>query len=104
MSSPPTLFMGYGSLDLIRLGGRCLGGKYHAFTCVHIVAGARLLLLLLSAYRPCSCTHPYRTRPAIRKLSSDDLYTQWCIAKNGGGYTQRGMAKGLKVHCLFLIT
>jgi len=50
MSSPPTLFMGYGTLDLIRLGGRCLGGKYHAFTCVHIVAGARLLLLLLSAY------------------------------------------------------
>jgi len=29
---------------------------------------------------------------------------QWCIAKNGGGYTQRGMAKGLKVPCLFMIT
>ena len=29
---------------------------------------------------------------------------QWCIAKNGGGYTQRGVAKGLKVHCLFVIT
>jgi len=29
---------------------------------------------------------------------------QWCIAKNGGGYTQKGMAKGLKVHCLFMIT
>ena len=29
---------------------------------------------------------------------------QWCIAKNGGGYTQRGVAKGLKVHCLFMIT
>ena len=29
---------------------------------------------------------------------------QWCIAKNGGGYTQRGMAKGLKVPCLFTIT
>ena len=28
---------------------------------------------------------------------------QWCIAKNGGGYTQRGMAKGLKVPCLFMI-
>jgi len=26
------------------------------------------------------------------------------IAKNGGGYTQRGMAKGLKVPCLFMIT
>ena len=31
-------------------------------------------------------------------------YIQWCIAKNGGGYTQRGVAKGLKVPCLFMIT
>jgi len=30
--------------------------------------------------------------------------THWCIAKNGGGYTQRGVAKGLKVPCLFMIT
>ena len=30
--------------------------------------------------------------------------TQCCIAKNGGGYTQRGVAKGLKVPCLFMIT
>jgi len=30
--------------------------------------------------------------------------TQWCIAKNGGGYTQTGVAKGLKVPCLFMIT
>jgi len=29
---------------------------------------------------------------------------QWCIAKNGGGYTQRGVAKGLKVPCLFMIS
>jgi len=29
---------------------------------------------------------------------------QWCIAKNGGGYTQRGVAKGLEVPCLFMIT
>jgi len=28
---------------------------------------------------------------------------QWCIAKNGGGYTQTGLAKGLKVTCLFMI-
>jgi len=28
---------------------------------------------------------------------------QWCIAKNGGGYMQRGVAKGLKVPCLFMI-
>ena len=30
-------------------------------------------------------------------------YIQWCIAKNGGGYTQTGVAKGLKVPCLFMI-
>jgi len=29
---------------------------------------------------------------------------QWCIAKNGGGYTQTGVTKGLKVPCLFMIT
>jgi len=29
---------------------------------------------------------------------------QWCIAKNGGGYTQTDVAKGLKVPCLFMIT
>ena len=27
---------------------------------------------------------------------------QWRIAKNGGGYTQTGVAKGLKVPCLFI--
>ena len=31
-------------------------------------------------------------------------HKQWCIAKNGGGYTQRGVGKGLKVPCLFMIT
>jgi len=31
-------------------------------------------------------------------------YGQWCIAKNGGGYTQTGVAKGLKVPCLLMIT
>jgi len=30
--------------------------------------------------------------------------TQSCIAKIGGGYKQRGVAKGLKVPCLFMIT
>ena len=29
--------------------------------------------------------------------------TQWCIAKNGGGYTQTGVAKGLTALCLFMI-
>ena len=32
------------------------------------------------------------------------IFSHWCIAKNGGGYTQRGVAKGLKVPCLFMIT
>jgi len=35
-------------------------------------------------------------------ISSGTAY-QWCIAKNGGGYTQTGVAKGLKVLCLFMI-
>jgi len=29
---------------------------------------------------------------------------QWCIAKNGGGYMQMAVEKGLKVPCLFMIT
>ena len=34
------------------------------------------------------------------------VHIQWCIAKNAGGYTQTGVAKGLKVGlpCLFMIT
>ena len=36
--------------------------------------------------------------------SFDVVFTQWCIAKNRSGYTQRGVAKGLKVPCLFMIT
>ena len=32
------------------------------------------------------------------------LHDQWCIAKNGGGYTQRGVAKGLKVPYLFTLS
>ena len=35
--------------------------------------------------------------------SRTDRRRQWCIAKNGGGYTQTGVAKGLKVPCLFMI-
>ena len=31
-------------------------------------------------------------------------FKQWCIPKNGGGYTQRGVTKGLKIPCLFMIT
>jgi len=33
-----------------------------------------------------------------------DSQSQWCIAKNGGGYTHRAVEKGLKVPCLFMIT
>ena len=29
---------------------------------------------------------------------------QWCIPKNRGGYTQRGVTNGLRVPCLFMIT
>jgi len=38
--------------------------------------------------------------PLLQRL----IDIQWCIAKNGGGYTQRGVAKGFKVSCLFMIT
>jgi len=38
---------------------------------------------------------------SVVSLLSD---AQWCIAKNGGGYMQRGVAKGLKVPYLFMIT
>ena len=40
------------------------------------------------------------------KITVMDMFghTQWCIAKNGGGYTQKGVATGLKVPCLFMIT
>jgi len=31
------------------------------------------------------------------------MTSMWCIAKNGGGYTQTGVAKGLMVPCLFMI-
>jgi len=43
---------------------------------------------------------------AIENFTTPQMcsYTQWCIAKNGGGYKQRGVAKGLKVPCLFMIT
>jgi len=37
------------------------------------------------------------------KLYREGHNRQWCIAKNGGGYTQTGVAKGLKVPCLFMI-
>jgi len=37
-------------------------------------------------------------------LGREERRGQWCIAKNGGGYTQRGVATGLKVPCLFTIT
>ena len=49
----------------------------------------------------------------VRKLESENCVecsgscrecAPWCIAKNGDGYTQRGVAKGLKVPCLFMIT
>ena len=45
--------------------------------------------------------------PKLSFLAKTDLCipaTQWCIAKTGGGYTQTGVAKGLKVPCLFMIT
>ena len=42
-------------------------------------------------------------RPVLLAQLRHRIY-QWCIAKSGGGYTQRGVEKGLKVPCLFTIT
>jgi len=39
----------------------------------------------------------------VSELATHHCLVQWCIAKNGGGYTQTGVAKGLKVPCLFMI-
>ena len=38
-----------------------------------------------------------------RQLTLTANTNQWCIAKNGGGYTRTGVAKGLKVPWLFMI-
>ena len=46
---------------------------------------------------------PGQVHIAAATLSGNSL-RQWCIAKNGGGYTQRGVVKGLKIPCLFMIT
>ena len=46
----------------------------------------------------------YRQRQYLQQTKTlHATYYQWCIAKNGGGYTQTGVAKGLKVPCLFMI-
>ena len=56
------------------------------------------------------CTAPFHSFhsafyiPQFRILPTALPYMQWCIAKNGGGYTQTGVAKGLKVPWLFMIT
>ena len=38
----------------------------------------------------------------IKAVSIIIRIEQWCIAKNGGGYTQRSVVKGLKVPCLII--
>jgi len=40
----------------------------------------------------------------LKKKKKSGGPAQWCIAKNEGGYTQKGVAKGLKVPCLVMIT
>ena len=62
----------------------------------------------------CLCTNSkfsMSRRPSVKEKEKDDEKNlminkrarQWCIAKNEGGYTQTGVAKGLKVPCLFVI-
>ena len=52
-------------------------------------------------WEPCSFVMPTYSCKCCGKCT---VYTVVYIAKNGGGYTQRCVAKGLKVPCLFMIT
>ena len=57
--------------------------------------------------RAVKCVYVWHNyRPMNNPISKDLQFVndRWCIAKNGGGYTQTGVAKGLKVPCLFMIT
>jgi len=63
---------------------------------------------LANKYRPSlSCQGsgiPMASQISRGSLDINMGFHQWCIAKNGRGYTQRGVAKGLTVPCLFMIT
>jgi len=60
----------------------------------------------LTSINPFFSWHNFKSFDQVTSNSSllQSSQLQWCIAKNGGGYTQRGVANGLKVHCLFVIT
>ena len=51
-----------------------------------------------------ACALLLGARRLLRCAAQQSIDIQWCIAKNGGWYTQTGVAKGLKVPCLFMIT
>jgi len=51
-----------------------------------------------------ACALLLGARRLLRCAAQQSIDIQWCIAKNGGGYTQTGVAKGLEVPCLFMIT
>ena len=56
--------------------------------------------------RAVKCVYVWHNyRPMNNPISKDLQFVndRWCIAKNGGGYTQTGVAKGLKIPCLFMI-
>jgi len=57
--------------------------------------------------RAVKCVYVWHNyRPMNNPISKDLQFVndRWCIAKNGGGYKHTGVAKGLKVPCLFMIT
>ena len=84
----------------IGIGPKRYERKRFVGRCRQLVAARRHLLgrVLLSL------TYTGSGAYVLLSIASTLHYTQWCIAKNGGGYTQRGVAKGLMVHCLFMIT
>jgi len=78
------------------LSGNSLGQTVHTLR-VSVHRAAKLLAALLRVARV--------TAGEALTNAANHYATkfQWCIAKNGGGYKQTGVAKGLKVPCLFMI-
>ena len=76
----------------------------------HVTHNTKLLSLILHGQAPYNLWSICATYGRSIKTNNEAVIknmlcpTQCCIAKNGGGYTQRGVVKGLKVPCLFTIT
>jgi len=77
------------------LSGNSLGQTVHTLR-ASVHRAAKLVAALLRVAR-------VPAGEALTSAANHYATNQWCIAKNGGGYTQTGVAKGLKAPCLFMI-